>query len=93
MTTRAVHIDLLPSLDTDSCLMALRRFPARRGKQFELLSDQGTNFRGADCELRQALEALQPDLQAKLAPQRSTGNSIHQIPPTLVAVGGEKFTP
>ncbi|KAL0186159.1 hypothetical protein M9458_017829, partial [Cirrhinus mrigala] len=45
MTTRAVHIDLLASLDRDSFLMALRRFIARRGKPFEILSDQGTNFK------------------------------------------------
>lgn len=70
MTTRAVHIDLLSHLDTDSFLMALRRFIARRGKPFELLSDQGTNFRGSDRELREAFVALAPDLQTQLGPQQ-----------------------
>lgn len=46
MTTWAVHIDLLTSLDTDAFLMAMRRFIARRGKPFELLSDQGSYFGG-----------------------------------------------
>ncbi|KAL0195042.1 hypothetical protein M9458_008614, partial [Cirrhinus mrigala] len=70
MTTRAVHIDLLASLDSDSFLMALRRFIARRGKPFEILSDQGTNFKGGERELRDAYTALQPELQAQLASQQ-----------------------
>ncbi|KAJ8017149.1 hypothetical protein DPEC_G00014760 [Dallia pectoralis] len=48
LMTRAVHLDLLTSIDADSFLMALRRFIARRGTPAELLSDQGTNFRGAE---------------------------------------------
>ncbi len=67
MTTRAAHIDLLPSLDSDSFLMALWRFVARRGKPVEILSDQGTNFRGGDRELQEAFRALHPSLQAQLA--------------------------
>lgn len=67
MTTRAVHIELLSSLDSDSFLMALRRFIARRGKPAELLSDQGTNFKGGDRELQEAFRALHPTLQAQLA--------------------------
>lgn len=67
LTTRAVHIDLLHSLDTDSFLMALRRFISRRGKPSELLSDQGTNFKGGERELQEAFKALNPSLQAQLA--------------------------
>lgn len=67
MTTRAVHLDLLSSIDTDSFLMALRRFVARRGKPFELLSDWGTNFKGGERELHKTFSSLQPDLQAQLA--------------------------
>ncbi|XP_016138710.1 uncharacterized protein [Sinocyclocheilus grahami] len=70
LTTRAVHIDLLNSLDTDSFLMSLRRFIARRGSPVELLSDQGTDFRGGERELCEAFQAMSPDLQRKLAPQK-----------------------
>lgn len=70
MTTRAVHLDLLSSIDSDSFLMALRRFIARRGKPYELLCDQGTNFRGGERELRQAFTTLHPELQAELASQQ-----------------------
>ncbi|XP_026061422.1 uncharacterized protein LOC113045324 [Carassius auratus] len=70
LTTRAVYIDILHSLETDSFLMALRRFTARRGKPHELLSDQGTNFRGGERELREAFTALGPDLPRQLAKQQ-----------------------
>lgn len=70
LTTRAVHIDLLTSIDTDSFLMAFRRFIARRGKPAEVYSDQGTNFKGGEKELQQAFSIMSPDLQQKLAKQQ-----------------------
>lgn len=85
LTTRAVHLDLLPSLSTDSFLMALRRFIARRGTPAQLWSDQGTNFRGGERELREAYAALAPDLQHHLARQK-----IHFYfnPPSAPHFGG-----
>ncbi|KAJ8385319.1 hypothetical protein AAFF_G00190350 [Aldrovandia affinis] len=70
LTTRAVHIDLLLSIDTDSFLMSLHWFIARRGKPHELLSDYGTNFRGGNTELQKAFNALHPSLQDQLSAQR-----------------------
>ena len=51
LTTRAVHIELVPSLDTSSCVMGVERFIARRGTPKTILSDNGTNFVGAQKEL------------------------------------------
>ncbi|XP_034536205.1 uncharacterized protein LOC117810467 [Notolabrus celidotus] len=70
LTTRCVHLDLLASLDADSFLLALRRFIARRGTPSEILSDQGTNFRGAERELSEAFSAMEPQLQDRLAQKR-----------------------
>ncbi len=85
LTTRAVYIDILHGLETDSFLMALRRFMARRGKPHELLSDQGTNFRGGERELREAFTALAPDLQRQLAKQQI---EFHFNPPNSPHFGG-----
>ncbi|XP_041988165.1 uncharacterized protein LOC121739697 [Aricia agestis] len=54
LTTRAVHLELVATLSTDSALMAMRRMAARRGWPAVMYSDIGTNFRGADVELQRA---------------------------------------
>ena len=52
MSTRAVHIEIIESMDSSSCINALRRFIAIRGPPRELRSDCGTNFIGACNELK-----------------------------------------
>lgn len=56
LACRAVHIEIATSLETDSFIQALRRFIARRGQVKEMRSDNGTNFVGADHELRKAIK-------------------------------------
>lgn len=85
LTTRGVHLDLLTNIDADSFLMALRRFIARRGTPAELFSDQGTNFRGGERELREAFARLSPDLQRQLAKQKI---AFHFNPPAAPHFGG-----
>jgi len=58
LTTRAVHLEIAHSLDTNSCLMAIRRVIAKRGKSANIWSDNGTNFVGAERELREAVKRL-----------------------------------
>ncbi len=67
LTTRAVHLDVVTSIDSDAFLMAVRMFTARRGTPAELCSDQGTNFRGGENELREAFSAIRAELQESLA--------------------------
>ena len=85
LTVRAVHLDVLTSIDTDSFLMALRRFIARRGTPAELYSDQGTNFKGGERELSEAFAAMSADLQLLLAPQKI---HFHFNPPAAPHFGG-----
>lgn len=70
LTTRAIHLDLVTTLDVDLFLMSLRQFIACRGKPFELLSDQGTNFKGGSKELHEPFCALEPALREQLAAEQ-----------------------
>ncbi|XP_062698985.1 uncharacterized protein LOC134284259 [Aedes albopictus] len=63
LTIRAVHLEIVHSLSTESCKMAVRRFVARRGSPVEIYSDNGTNFQGASRELRAEIEATSKQLQ------------------------------
>ncbi|XP_036952753.1 uncharacterized protein LOC119018863 isoform X3 [Acanthopagrus latus] len=51
MSSRAVHIELIETMSTDSFINALRRFFSIRGPAKLLRSDRGTNFVGACKEL------------------------------------------
>ncbi|XP_071827282.1 uncharacterized protein [Apostichopus japonicus] len=57
LATRAIHLEILHSADSDSCLNALRRFLCRRGSISSIRSDNGTNFVGTERTLREALKA------------------------------------
>ncbi|XP_067036324.1 uncharacterized protein [Acropora muricata] len=57
MTIRAVHLEVAYSLDTDSFLMALQRFIARRGQVNIIRSDNATNFTSGERELRESINA------------------------------------
>ncbi|XP_052901623.1 uncharacterized protein LOC128309307, partial [Anopheles moucheti] len=58
LTCRAIHLEMAHSLTTASCIMAIRRFIARRGKPIEIISDRGTNFVGSARELEEALQTV-----------------------------------
>ncbi|XP_053389066.1 uncharacterized protein LOC128552084 [Mercenaria mercenaria] len=55
LASRAVHLEVAASLDTDSYINALRRFIARRGQVTKMRSDNGSNFIGANKELKKAI--------------------------------------
>ena len=52
LCTKAVHLEVVIGYDTAAFIAAFKRFMSRRGPCLTLLSDQGTNFVGADAELR-----------------------------------------
>ena len=54
MAGRAVHIEVTFSLDTDSFILALRRLVAWQGNIRSIYSDNGSNFIGAEQELKKA---------------------------------------
>ena len=58
MTIRCVHLEVVESLETDDFLNALQRFISRRQKPKLILSDCGSNFKGASKELKTELNQL-----------------------------------
>ena len=51
MQIRAVHLELVTSMDTEALLRSIRRFIARRGKPRAFYSDNGRSFRLAAKEI------------------------------------------
>lgn len=55
LASRAIHIEISHSLDTDSFINALRRFVARRGPVKLIRSDNGTNLVCGSKELKDSI--------------------------------------
>ena len=86
LATRAVHLEMAWSLDTDSFLQAFTRMTNRRGLPKSVHSDNGTNMVGANNELRELILLLD---------QNKIGNSMankgvqwHFNPPNAPHFGG-----
>ena len=86
MTIRAVHWEVTESLETDTFINTFRRFINRRGKPTVMLSDCGTNFKGADKELKENLK----DLNQQKVGNFATSNCIEWRfnPPGSPHMGG-----
>ena len=65
LTTRAVHIEKLDSLEADSFVNGFVRFCARRGVPEKVRSDNGTNFVAGERELREAMQCWKDDSKVK----------------------------
>lgn len=73
LQTRAVHVEVAHSLDTQSFLMALERFITRRGLPEVIRSDNGRNFVAGDRELRDVIAGWnQERIHNALAPRNVT---------------------
>ena len=86
LTTRAVHIEIAHTLETDSFIACLQRFIGRRGHPESISSDNGTNLVGAERELRESLESLdQGKIHKVLLPKAI---EWHFNPPHASHMGG-----
>ncbi|XP_062710849.1 uncharacterized protein LOC134288933 [Aedes albopictus] len=85
LTTRAVHLEIVHSLSTQSCVMAIRRFGARRGFPTDFYSDNGTCFRGASNLLTEQIEAIHEDCAVTFT---NTRTRWHFNPPSAPHMGG-----
>ena len=65
LTSRAVHLEMAYGLDVDSFMRAFTRMTDRRGLPKEIISDNGTNFVGANKELIEIFGRLTKDTNLK----------------------------
>lgn len=86
LTSRAVHLEIAYGLDTDSFLNAFCRMASRRGLPEEMISDNGTNFVGANRELQELVEKLDRNKIASSTANR--GVKWHFNPPLAPHFGG-----
>lgn len=61
LNTRAVHLEIATDCSTMEFLQVLRRFFAVRGQPAQILSDNGTQFVGAQRELREMIAGWSED--------------------------------
>ena len=62
LTTQAVHLEIAGDMSTDSFILALSWFVSWRGPIDIIRSDNGTDFIGAERELRNTLKQLDQTL-------------------------------
>ncbi|XP_055589494.1 uncharacterized protein LOC129741739 [Uranotaenia lowii] len=85
LTIRAVHLEVVHSLSTESCIMAVRRFVARRGPPKEFWTDNATCFQGASNILKEEIAAKTNALALTFT---SAETSWKFIPPATPHMGG-----
>ena len=89
LATRAVHLGMAYGLDMDSFLNAFYRMGSRRGLPEEIFSDNETNFKGADAELKSLVRELDEKINQSIA---NKGVVWHFNPPLAPHFGGVHVT-
>ena len=86
LTMRALHLEIADNLTTESFILALSRFIARRGHVKIITSDNGSNFIGGEYELG----AIAKDLDNKRITQHLNSKNITWTfnPPLSPWMGG-----
>jgi hypothetical protein len=80
MVTKAVHLELVTALTTETFLATLKRFISCRGKAAHLYSNNATNFFGAERELKEQFASLQKE-EDVVNYTSDFGVTWHFIPP------------
>ncbi|XP_071564062.1 uncharacterized protein [Temnothorax nylanderi] len=88
--TKALHIELVYDCTAETFLHALKRFISRRGKPSDIYSDNGTNFVGANKELKELRNLLRlQQFENKVVSELSVDRiDWHFIPPSAPHFGG-----
>ncbi|XP_062713874.1 uncharacterized protein LOC134290713 [Aedes albopictus] len=90
LSTKAIHLELVGNLSTDSFIASLKRFAARRGVPKTISCDNGTNFVGAQRTLNEFLQLFRSQQSRLDVAQRCSAEGIQFffIPPRSPHFGG-----
>ncbi|XP_071576491.1 uncharacterized protein [Temnothorax nylanderi] len=87
--TSAIHLELVTDYTTDAFISAYKRFTARRGICATLMSDCGTNFKGADSELQKLFLSSAKELEDLAVVLANHGTQWKFNPPAAPHFGGK----
>ena len=86
-STKAIHLEAVTSLTSEAFIATLKRFVSRRGFSSHMYSDQGSNFVGAEAELREFVERVNKSASvSSFLAER--GIQWHFNPPAALSQGG-----
>ncbi|XP_066583621.1 uncharacterized protein [Prorops nasuta] len=90
MSVKAIHLEVVFDMTSEGFLAALRRFTSRRGLPQHIYSDNGTNFIGANNQLREILSFFNEKDSTSKIQDFNIKNHIqwHFIPPAAPHFGG-----
>ena len=89
LSTSAIHLELVTDYTADAFIAAYKRFTARRGICATLLSDCGTNLRGADSKLRDLFSLTSKELGVLASLLAKDGTQWRFNPPAAPHFGGK----
>ncbi|XP_054713685.1 uncharacterized protein LOC129223143 [Uloborus diversus] len=55
LSTKAIHLEIVSDFTSEAFIASLKRFISRRGKISSIISDNATNFKGANSEIKKLL--------------------------------------
>ena len=88
LTTRAVLVEILLSMDACSCVMGVELFVSRRGTPAIIWSDKGTNFVGAEKNYARISRSGIPSIFQRKLPTKALSGGSNPPPPSGPNQGG-----
>lgn len=90
LSTKAIHLELVSDMTTESFLAALKRFTSRRGICKNIYSDNGKNLVGANNELKELKNLFDSEEGRRRIVDGTSADFInwHFIPPRSPHFGG-----
>ena len=88
LSTKAVHLEAVSDLSTESFLATFRRFIGRRGKPLHMYTDNALNFVGANTEIKKLYNFLEGQVQTINDNLSADGITWHFAPPRSPNFGG-----